>query len=139
MNADYFRTWRKANPEYRRREAERSRRRRLAGARGDRTAEYARQRERRAEQRQVCSAENGWTDQAHPILDTARAVALDHVRPDRRSLLTRPTYEDAVSEASVALVAGADPAEAVRAYLRTERDWVMHTAPLFDTHLEVAT
>lgn len=138
MNADYFRAWRKANPEYRRREAERSRRRRLTGARGDRTAEYVRQRERRAERRQARSADNGWAQQTHPILDTARAVALDHVRPDRRSLLTRPTYEEAVSEATLALVSGADPAEAVRAYLRTERAWLMRTAPLLDGVLEAA-
>jgi hypothetical protein len=138
VNAAYFRAWRKANPEYRAREAERSRRRRLAGGRGDRTAEFARQRVRRAEQRRHRAGDNGWTEQAHPILDAAHTVALVHVRPDRRSLLTRPTYEDAVSEAAVALVAGTDPDEAVRGYLRADRSWLMHTAPLLDAHLEVA-
>ena len=101
-------------------------------------AEYARQRERRAEQRRVQRAENGWSEQTHPILERARAVALDHVRPDRRSLLARPTFEDAVSEAAVAIVAGADPAAAVQGYLRTERAWLMHTAPLLDGVLEAA-
>lgn len=132
MNAAYYRAWRKAHPEYRRRETERSRRRRLAGARGNRSAEYIRQRKRRAEQRARRDAANGWVEQDHPILDAARVIAARKVSPDRRAVVMRPTYEDAVSEAATALVAGTDPDEAVTGYLRAERDWAYHTAPLLD-------
>ena len=45
MNAAYHRAWRAAHPEYRHREVERSRRRRAVHGRGDRSAEYTRQRE----------------------------------------------------------------------------------------------
>ncbi len=129
-NAAYFRNWRKANPEYRRREAERSRRRRLAGARGDRSNEYVRQRERRAEQRTVRNADNGSTLTSHPILEAARSLAAKRVKPDCRSSTYRPTYEDAVGEAALAIVAGADPSEAVDGYLSDEQQWAHHTAPL---------
>lgn len=131
-DAAYYRAWRAAHPEYRRRESERSRRRRLAGARGDRSAEYARQRERRAEQRRLRSADNGSVQQDHPILDAARAIAAPLVRPDRRALLNRPTWEDAVAEAAAAIVAGEDAREAVQFYLRGERAWMRLTAPLLD-------
>ena len=133
MNAAYHRAWRAAHPEYRAREVERSRRRRALHGRGDRSAEYARQRERRAIGRRLESGENGWTEETHPILEAARTAALCHVRPDQRSAFFRPTFEDAVSEATVAIVAGDDPVLAVRRYVASERAWLMHTAPLLDT------
>jgi hypothetical protein len=133
MNATYHRVWRAAHPEYRRREVERSRRRRALYGRGDRSVEYARQRERRAIARRLRSGENGSTETVHPLLEAARRVALGHVRPDRRSVLFRPTYEDAVSEALVAIVAGEDPVPAVRRYLSAEHAWLSRTAPLLDT------
>jgi hypothetical protein len=132
MNAAYHRAWRAAHPEYRRREVERSRRRRTLHGRGDRSAEYARQRERRALAHQLSSGENGSTQTSHPLLELARTVASGHVRPDRRSAYFRPTYEDAVSEALVAIVAGEDPVPAVRRYLADERAWLSRTAPLLD-------
>jgi hypothetical protein len=135
-DAAYYQAWRAAHPEYRAREAARSRQRERV--RGDRSAEYARQRARRTEQRQVRSADNGWTEQAHPVLSEARDIASRQVRPDRRSVLMRPTFDDAVSEAALALLAGDDPTEAVQRYLRSERDWRWRTAPLLDAHLEVA-
>jgi hypothetical protein len=136
MNAAYHRAWRAAHPEYRRREVERSRRSRALHGRGDRSAEYARQRERRALARRLTSGENGSIETTHPLLEAARTVALDHVRPDRRSVLFRPTYEDAVSEALLAIVAGEDPVPAVRRYLSAERAWLNRTAPLLD-HLQL--
>jgi hypothetical protein len=84
----------------------------------------------------VWSGENGTTETSHPLLEAARAVALGQVRPDRRSVLFRPTFEDAVSEALVAIVAGEDPVPAVRRYLSAERAWLMCTAPLLD-HLQL--
>jgi hypothetical protein len=135
-DAAYYRAWRAAHPEYRAREAARSRRRERV--RGDRSAEYARQRERRAEQRRRRDGEDGWTEQLHPILDEARVIALHHVRPDRRSVLMRPTFDDAVSEAALALLVGDDPTDAVQRYLRSERDWQWRTAPLLEELLEVA-
>jgi hypothetical protein len=136
MNAAYHRDWRAAHPEYRAREVERSRRRRALHGRGDRSAEYARQRERRALARRLQAGENGTVEQSHPLLEAARAIALGQVRPDRRSVLFRPTYEDAVSEALVAIVAGEDPVPAVLRYLSTERAWLARTAPLLD-HLQL--
>lgn len=135
MDAAYYRAWRADNPEYRRREAERSRRRRLAGARGDRTAEYARQRVRRAEQRAIARGDNGCAIESHPILDVARVVAGRYVRPDRRSVVYTTTYEDAVAEAAVALVEHRDPEMAVSGYLRAEHAWAYRTAPLFEALL----
>jgi hypothetical protein len=133
MNAAYPRAWRAAHPEYRAREVERSRRRRALHGRGDRSAEYARQRERRAEARRLSSGENGTTEETHPLLKAARSAALRQVRPDQRSVLFRPTFEVAVSEALVAIVAGEDPVPAIRRYLAAERAWLMRTAPLLDT------
>ena len=133
MNAAYHRAWRVAHPEYRAREVERSRRRRALHGRGDRSVEYARQRERRAIARRLRSGENGSTETVHPLLETARTVALGQVRPDQRSVLFRPTFEDAVSEAVVAIMAGEDPVPAVRRFRSTERAWLIHTAPLLDT------
>ena len=136
MNAAYHRAWRAAHPEYRRREVERSRRSRALHGRGDRSAEYARQRERRVLARMLRAGENGVSETGHPLLEAARVVALSHVRPDRRSVLFRPTFEDAVSEALVAIVAGEDPVPAVRRYLSAERAWLNRTAPLLD-HLQL--
>jgi len=50
----------------------------------------------------------------------------------------RPTFEDAASEAVLALLVGDDPTDAVQRYLRSERDWQWRTAPLLDGLLEVA-
>ena len=136
MNAAYHRTWRAAHPEYRRREVERSRRRRALHGRGDRSLEYARQRERRAVARRLRTGENGTVETSHPLLKVAGTVALSQVRPDRRSILFRPTVEDAVSEALLAIMAGEDPVPAVRRYLSAERAWLSCTAPLFD-HLQL--
>jgi hypothetical protein len=132
MNAAYHRAWRAAHPEYRAREVERSRQRRALHGRGDRSAEYARQREHRALTRRLRSGDNGTIQANHPLLEAARAVALGQVRPDRRSVLFRPTYEDAVSEAVLAIVVGEDPVPAVRRYLSAERAWLSRTAPLLD-------
>jgi hypothetical protein len=133
MNAAYHRAWRAAHPEYRRREVERSRRRRTLHGRGDRSLEYARQRERRALARRLRSGENGTPETIHPLLEVAWGVALGQIRPDRRSVLFRPTFEDAIGEALVAIVAGEDPVPAVRRYLTAERAWLNRTAPLLDT------
>jgi hypothetical protein len=127
----YWASWRAAHPEYRQREAERGRARRMAG-RGDRTAEYARQQVRRAEQRAVASGDSGLTETDHPLLALAREVAGRVIRPDRRSILYRPTFEDATAEAVLALVEGADAIVAVRRFLGEERQWAYRTAPLLD-------
>jgi hypothetical protein len=84
-------------------------------------------------QSRLYAGENGFTETNHPLLEAARTVALGQVRPDRRSVLFRPTFEDAVSEALVAIVAGEDPVPALRRYLTAERAWLMRTAPLLDT------
>jgi hypothetical protein len=126
----YWAAWRATHPEYRQREAERSRRRRTAWGRGDRTADYARQRERRAAQRVVRDGDNGVTTTDHPLLALARSIVARIVRPDRRATLHRPTYEDAVSEAAAALVAGEDAEQAARRYVNAERAWEHRTAPM---------
>jgi hypothetical protein len=136
MNAAYHRAWRATHAGYRRREVERSRQRRALHGRGDRSAEYARQRERRAFVRRLQAGENGSTETTHPLLEAARSAALHHIRPDRRSADFRPTYEDAVSEALVA-IGRAGPVPAIRSYLAAERAWLRRTAPLLDDVLQL--
>ena len=117
---DYWRKWRAAHPGYRERERERLSTRRQ---RGDRTEERARARAREADLRKIALVAEEmsalvWLD---PLLEQARAAALMIVRPDRGIVQYVPLYEDAVGEAALAIVAGDDPVEAARTYVKNER------------------
>lgn len=64
----------------------------------------------------------------HQLFELARAVV--GLRKGSMHTLYDPLHEDLLSEAVVALVAGEDPAAAVRAYRRREQAWGRVTAPL---------
>jgi hypothetical protein len=122
-DAKYYRHWRATHPEYRARQNRlRNERRRRLG-RGDRTAEYARR-----------------TSRAHPplpglhvghdLFEQAKRI----VGPPRGTLTTLhdPLHEDLLSEATLAILEGRDPAEAVDRYGARERSFGRVTCPLFE-------
>lgn len=59
----------------------------------------------------------------HPVLTRARAIVARLSKPDQRTALYRPTHEDAVSVASLAILERRDPLAAVERFLREERAW----------------
>jgi hypothetical protein len=122
-DAAYYRAWRAAHPEYRERQNRlRAQRRRRIG-RGDRSQEYARRRSRTMPQ--IPAMHLG-----HDLFEMARRI----VGPRRSSLVTLydPLYDDLLSEATLALIEGRDPAEAVRRYGATERSFGRVTRQLLD-------
>lgn len=125
----YWSEWRAAHPEYRERQVALRRARRARQGRGDRSSEYARQRERRAEQRSRQAGDHGSLE-VHPFVYLAQAFALRVARPDRRAVMHRPTYDDVVSSVVVALFEGSDPTAAAVRSLRAERQWEHRTCPL---------
>jgi hypothetical protein len=122
-DAAYHRAWRAAHPDYRARQNRLRNARRKRNGRGDRSAEYARRRSRAAPP--IPSLHQG-----HELFDLARGI----VGPKRSSLVSLhdPLYEDILSEATLALIEGRDPEEAVRAYGARERAFGRITCPLFE-------
>lgn len=125
LDPDYWKKWRAAHPAYREREKARSR---LSKHHGDRVGQRARARERLLRSR----ADLGWVETSHPLLDAATAIVVRYVRPDRRTVLFDPLYEDAVMTAVLAILEGADPAEATSCFLRAERSRRYREAPLLE-------
>jgi hypothetical protein len=122
-DAAYYRAWRAAHPEYRARQNQlRTERRRVAGRR-DRTAEYARRASRALPE--VPGMHIG-----HDLFERARGI----VGPRRGTLVTLydPLYDDLLSEATLAILEGADPEVAVRQYSARERAFGRVTCPLLD-------
>jgi hypothetical protein len=122
-DAAYFRAWRAAHPEYRARQNHlRNERRRRLG-RGDRTVEY-----RRRQSRAIPAIPD--LHLGHDLFEEARRI----VGQRRTSLLTLedPLHDDLLSEATLALLEGRDPADAVRRYGATERAFGRVTCPLLD-------
>ena len=122
-DALYHRRWRAAHPEYRARQNRlRNERRRRLG-RGDRSAEYRRRASR------ALPAIPGLHD-GHDLFEQAHRI----VGPKRRSLSTLhdPLHEDLLSEATLALLEGRDPADAVRSYGARERSYGRITCQLFE-------
>ena len=122
-DASYYRAWRAAHPDYRARQNRlRNERRRLRG-RGDRTAEYAARRSRAIPPVPALHA-------GHDFFEEARRI----VGPRRTSLVSLydPLYDDLLSEATLALVEGRDPHDAVRRYASRERSFGRLTRPLLD-------
>ncbi|HEY4189710.1 MAG TPA: hypothetical protein VGM28_04745 [Candidatus Limnocylindrales bacterium] len=122
-DAAYFRAWRAAHPEYRARQNRIRNERRRRHGRGDRSAEYATRPSRSIPQ--VPGLHLG-----HSLFERARQI----VGPRRTSLVTLadPLYDDLVSEATLALIEGRDPSEAVRAYGAQERAFGRVTCPLLE-------
>ena len=65
-------------------------------------------------------------------MEQAAAITGEHIRPDRRTWILDPLYEDCLSTAALAILTGQDPHAAVLAVLREERSWRLATAPLMD-------
>jgi hypothetical protein len=68
----------------------------------------------------------------HPLLVWAQVLAADLVREDRRVRLSDELYPDAVSEILLARLERQDPVARATAWLRAERSWRHHLAPLLD-------
>ena len=122
-DAAYYRSWRAAHPEYRKRQNRLRAERRKRDGRGDRSREYALRRSRAIPP--VPAMHLG-----HELFDIARSV----VGPRRTALATLydPLYDDLVSEATLALIEGRDPEVAVRRYGAAERSFGRVTCPLLD-------
>jgi hypothetical protein len=122
-SAAYFRAWRAAHPEYRARQNRlRNERRRRCG-RGDRSAEFAVRRSR-------AMPPMPGLHLGHTLFERARQI----VGPRTTTLvsLEDPLYDDLVSEATLALIEGRDPADAIRAYGARERAFGRVTCPLYE-------
>ena len=122
-DAAYYRAWRAAHPEYCARQNRlRNERRRLRG-RGDRSAEYAARRSRSIPPLPGLHL-------GHALFDRARHV----VGPRSTTLvnLADPLYDDLVAEATLALIEGADPVDAVRRYRAREAAFGRVTCPLLE-------
>src|SRR5687768_9713499 len=111
-DAAYHRAWRAAHPEYRARQNRLRNERRARNGRGDRSAEYARRASRAAPPMPALHV-------GHELFELARDV----VGPRVTTLvqLHDPLYEDLVSEATLAIIEGRDPKNAVRTYGARER------------------
>ena len=122
-DAAYYRAWRAAHPEYRARQNQRRAERRGRFGRGDRTAEYARRRSRAVPSIPPMHA-------GHVLFEQARRI----VGPRRTTLvaLHDPLHDDLLSEATLALIEGRDPHEAIRVFRSRERAYGQVTCPLFE-------
>ena len=120
-DAAYYRAWRAAHPEYRARQNHLRNERRKRHGRGDRTAEYARRLSRAIPS--VPGLHLG-----HDLFEQARRI----VGPRRTGLTTLydPLYDDLLSEATLALLEGRDPADAIRHYRTSEQVFGRVTRPL---------
>ena len=122
-DAAYFRAWRAAHPEYRERQNRLRNERRPRNGRGDRAAEY-----RRRQSRAIPSVPG--LHLGHRLFEQARRIV-----GERRTSLTTlhdPLHDDLLSEATLALLEGRDPVEAIRRYGAMERTFGRVTRPLVD-------
>jgi hypothetical protein len=122
-NAAYHRAWRAAHPDYRERQNRLRNERRRRNGRGDRSAEYARRRSRAIPP--VPPMHIG-----HQLFELARRI----VGPQTTTLATLrdPLHEDLLSEATLALLEGRDPADAVVRYRAREHAYGRITCPLLE-------
>ena len=127
MPAGYWSRYRREHPDYWARE-----RARLAalGSIGNIAAQAARRAIRRAAEREAARIPPLHT--GHVLFDAAVAVVSRLMGRGSLVTLYDPTFDDAVAEAVVAMVAGEDPEARARAFIRSERQWSYVTAPLID-------
>ena len=116
---DYWRQWRAAHPEFRQRERERARARRRAGYRSPKSSR------RRVVVEPMVEAPD-------PLLTWAQQLATDLVREDRSARLSDELYPDVVGEILLARLERKDPIARATAWLRAERSWRHHLAPLLE-------
>ncbi len=122
-DAAYYRAWRAAHPEYAARQNRLRAERRRRNGREDRSKEYAQQRKPTIPPMPALHL-------GHELFNLAKRI----VGPRKSSLvaLYDPLHDDLLSEATLALVEGRDPSEAVRRYRARERTYGRITCPLFD-------
>ena len=118
-SSDYWRQWRAAHPAYRERERQRGRARRRAGYRSPKT-------------RRARVAVETHAVAPHPLLAWAQEVAAGIVREDGRARLSDELYPDVVSEIVLAKLERKDPVAQATAWMRSERSWRHHLAPLLE-------
>lgn len=130
LDPDYWKKYRRDHPAYRARSArQHAARRRLVG-RGDRSAEYARDRRSRAlAGPSLIDLPLPPLHVGHEILERAVTIARRYVRPDGRVALGESIYDDVVGETALAIVEGRDPDEAALELRRSERRWQRETMP----------
>lgn len=116
---EYWRRWRAEHPDYRARQTEIRRQRRLRVGRGDRTEEYR----RRAAKRPKAEEPLG------PLFP-------DLVRGATLAFWNEELAADLRQERSLAELEGRDPEEAARAYRLRETLWTAMTAPLLEEVLD---
>ena len=116
---DYWRQWRAAHPAYRERERDRARARRRAGYRSPKT-------------RRARVVVEPMVPAPHPLLTWARELATGLVHEDGRTRLSDELYPDVVGEILLAKLERQDPVARATAWLRAERSWRHHLAPLLD-------
>jgi hypothetical protein len=68
----------------------------------------------------------------HPFVTWAQELAASLVREDRRAFLTDELYPDVVGEIILARLECQDPLARASAWLRAERSWRHHLAPLLE-------
>jgi hypothetical protein len=68
----------------------------------------------------------------HPLLNLAQEVAAGLIREDRRVHLSDELHPDIVGELLLARLEHQDPIARAAAWLRTERSWRHHLAPLLE-------
>ena len=68
----------------------------------------------------------------HPLLTWAQDLAAGIVHEDRRVRLSDELYPDVVSEILLARLEHKDPIARATAWLRAERSWRHHLAPLLE-------
>ena len=69
---------------------------------------------------------------AHPLLTWAQELAAGIVHEDGRARLSDELYPDVVSEILLAKLERKDPVARGTAWLRNERSWRHHLAPLLE-------
>jgi hypothetical protein len=118
-SSDYWLRWRGAHPAYRARERARAQARRRAGYRSPKSPRT-----------RVVADSIEVT--AHPLLSWAQHLAAGIVREDRRTRLSDELYPDVVGEILLARFERQDPVARATAWLRSERSWRHHLAPLLE-------
>ena len=119
QSPDYWRRWRAAHPAFRERERDRARARRRAGYRSPKS-------------RRVRAVPEGIPVAPHPLLVWAQDLAGGIVHEDHRTRLSDELYPDVVDELLLARLERKDPVARATAWLRAERSWRHHLAPLFE-------
>lgn len=121
-SAAYYRAWRAAHPAYRLRQNLLRRQRRQLQGREDRRNEYAKRIRKKVPGMPGLHV-------GHRLFELARQA----VGPRRTSLRTLydPLYDDLLSEATLAILEGRDPEDAVRTYRSREQAYGRVTCQIF--------